>query len=141
VRVCGNREVPPADSDTLRFNGAWRSLVSALVWGTRGPRFKSGRPDQRKPRSGGVFCCSDRRRDRPSGNSKLGRRPTERRFVLALGMFGGAPRGPPGVPLERIGDYVGHATSHMTDAYRHLLPDSRARDRKAFDTFVTENGD
>ena len=24
---------------------AWRSLVSALVWGTRGPRFKSGRPD------------------------------------------------------------------------------------------------
>ena len=28
--------------------GAWRSLVSALVWGTRGPRFKSGRPDERK---------------------------------------------------------------------------------------------
>ena len=25
--------------------GAWRSLVSALVWGTRGPRFESGRPD------------------------------------------------------------------------------------------------
>ena len=23
----------------------WRSLVSALVWGTRGPRFKSGHPD------------------------------------------------------------------------------------------------
>jgi integrase len=46
-----------------------------------------------------------------------------------------------GVPLERIGDYVGHASSYMTDAYRHLLPDSRERDRKAFDTFVTENGD
>src|ERR671931_658168 len=26
-------------------DGASRSLVSALVWGTRGPRFKSGRPD------------------------------------------------------------------------------------------------
>ncbi len=26
-------------------NGAWRSLVSALVWGTRGPEFKSRRPD------------------------------------------------------------------------------------------------
>ena len=25
--------------------GTWRSLVSALVWGTRGRRFKSGRPD------------------------------------------------------------------------------------------------
>ena len=26
-------------------DGAWRSLVSALVWGTRGPEFKSRRPD------------------------------------------------------------------------------------------------
>jgi hypothetical protein len=25
--------------------GAWRSQVSALVWGTRGPEFKSRRPD------------------------------------------------------------------------------------------------
>src|SRR5262249_17646231 len=25
--------------------GAWRSLVSALVWGTKGRRFESGRPD------------------------------------------------------------------------------------------------
>ncbi len=33
---------------TLRIDGAWRSLVSALVWGTRGPEFKSRRPDQRK---------------------------------------------------------------------------------------------
>jgi hypothetical protein len=33
---------------TSTVDGAWRSLVSALVWGTRGPRFKSGRPDQRK---------------------------------------------------------------------------------------------
>jgi hypothetical protein len=31
-------------------HGAWRSLVSALVWGTRGPEFESRRPDQRKAR-------------------------------------------------------------------------------------------
>src|SRR5215218_2470154 len=30
-----------------RACGTWRSLVSALVWGTRGRRFKSGRPDLR----------------------------------------------------------------------------------------------
>ena len=29
----------------VRRRGAWRSLVSALVWGTRGPEFKSRRPD------------------------------------------------------------------------------------------------
>jgi hypothetical protein len=49
-----------------RTNGAWRSLVSALVWGTRGPRFKSGRPDSNQPvavahkwpkrREGGSGC-------------------------------------------------------------------------------------
>jgi integrase len=26
-----------------------------------------------------------------------------------------------GLPLERIGDYVGHGSSYMTDRYRHLL--------------------
>ena len=43
---------PPAGYGTLyalganiRRDGAWRSLVSALVWGTRGPEFKSRRPD------------------------------------------------------------------------------------------------
>jgi cardiolipin synthase (CMP-forming) len=30
----------------IAAHGTWRSLVSALVWGTRGRRFKSGRPDQ-----------------------------------------------------------------------------------------------
>jgi hypothetical protein len=29
----------------FRRRGAWRSLVSALVWGTRGPEFESRRPD------------------------------------------------------------------------------------------------
>jgi len=44
---------------TSTADGAWRSLVSALVWGTRGPRFKSGRPDCVV--SGcGAFCRSPR---------------------------------------------------------------------------------
>src|SRR4051794_27695033 len=32
----------------MERRGAWRSLVSALVWGTRGPEFESRRPDGRK---------------------------------------------------------------------------------------------
>jgi hypothetical protein len=43
----------------LARSGAWRSLVSALVWGTRGPRFKSGRPDHRKaPQTRGFLRLS-----------------------------------------------------------------------------------
>jgi hypothetical protein len=29
-----------------RMNGLWRSLVSALDWGSRGPGFKSRQPDE-----------------------------------------------------------------------------------------------
>ncbi len=47
--------LPDASLLRLPRRGAWRSLVSALVWGTRGPEFKSRRPDRGKPRSGGVF--------------------------------------------------------------------------------------
>ena len=35
-----------------RRRGAWRSLVSALVWGTKGRRFESGRPDSNLRREG-----------------------------------------------------------------------------------------
>ena len=35
--------------------GAWRSLVSALVWGTRGPEFESRRPDTTKAPETGAF--------------------------------------------------------------------------------------
>ena len=37
--------VPPKPTGMIAAFGTWRSLVSALVWGTRGRRFKSGRPD------------------------------------------------------------------------------------------------
>jgi hypothetical protein len=40
--------------------GAWRSLVSALVWGTRGPEFKSRRPDVRNPLLRAGFCRKGR---------------------------------------------------------------------------------
>jgi hypothetical protein len=39
-------------------HGAWRSLVSALVWGTRGPEFKSRRPDEKPAGDGGFFVAA-----------------------------------------------------------------------------------
>src|SRR5215211_5882941 len=47
----GEGSVPPrirGASAIVAGHGAWRSLVSARVWGTRGPEFKSRRPDHRK---------------------------------------------------------------------------------------------
>jgi integrase len=41
-----------------------------------------------------------------------------------------------GVPLERIGDYVGHSTTYMTDRYRHLLPGQRKADAAALDALL-----
>ncbi len=48
ARSCGGARAF-RNGDTVGADGVWRSLVSALVWGTRGPRFKSGHPDTRKP--------------------------------------------------------------------------------------------
>ena len=49
--------------------GAWRSLVSALVWGTRGRWFKSSRPDCSEPGETRAFsfCAAD------AGSSSVGR--------------------------------------------------------------------
>ena len=41
-----------------------------------------------------------------------------------------------GVPLERIGDYVGHASSYMTDRYRHLLEGQSEQDAEMLDRYV-----
>ena len=41
-----SRQRPPYNLITCRPVGAWRSPVSALVWGTRGRGFKSRRSDQ-----------------------------------------------------------------------------------------------
>src|SRR5262245_17535351 len=61
-------------------HGAWRSLVSALVWGTRGPEFKSRRPDQKSPAPGAFLLPSP-------GCVMLARiRPTLKRSGLTLGV-------------------------------------------------------
>jgi hypothetical protein len=41
-----------------------------------------------------------------------------------------------GVPLERLGDYIGHASSYMTDRYRHLLEGQGASDASKLDEYV-----
>jgi integrase len=42
-----------------------------------------------------------------------------------------------GVPLETIGDYVGHSSTYMTDKYRHLLPGSHDDARKKLDALLS----
>jgi integrase len=41
-----------------------------------------------------------------------------------------------GVPLERIGDYVGHSSTWMTDRYRHLIQGQEAEDAAALDAYL-----
>lgn len=41
-----------------------------------------------------------------------------------------------GVPLERIGDYVGHSSTYMTDAYRHLLEGHEADAAERFSAYL-----
>jgi hypothetical protein len=41
-----------------------------------------------------------------------------------------------GLPLERIGDYLGHSSTYMTDRYRHLLAGHQAEDARLFDDYL-----
>jgi integrase len=41
-----------------------------------------------------------------------------------------------GFSLERIGDYVGHSSTYMTDHYRHLLEGHEAEAAKRFDEYL-----
>ncbi len=41
-----------------------------------------------------------------------------------------------GLSLERIGDYVGHSSAYMTDAYRHLLDGHEAETRRLLDDYL-----
>jgi integrase len=43
-----------------------------------------------------------------------------------------------GVPLERIGDYVGHSSTYMTDRYRHLIEGQREEDAAALDVYLSK---
>ena len=53
LTLCAVRIGAPSQISWLRC-GLWRSLVSALVWGTRGRRFKSSQPDVDEARHLGV---------------------------------------------------------------------------------------
>ena len=63
---------PVRSASTTR--GLWRSLVSALDWGSRGPGFKSRQPDSKGqvrghaswPRDGGVWPFPRNPREQPS---------------------------------------------------------------------------
>jgi integrase len=41
-----------------------------------------------------------------------------------------------GLSLERIGDYVGHSSAYMTDAYRHLLDGHEAEAAERFEAYL-----
>lgn len=41
-----------------------------------------------------------------------------------------------GFSLERIGDYVGHSSTYMTDAYRHLLEGHEADAAERFSAYL-----
>ena len=64
--------------------GTWRSLVSALVWGTRGRRFKSGRPDRdpRFERDGHESVERGRRRRVETERSTATRPPASRIWTI-----------------------------------------------------------
>jgi integrase len=44
-----------------------------------------------------------------------------------------------GFSLERIGDYVGHSSAYMTDAYRHLLEGHEAEAAELFENYLARN--
>ena len=41
-----------------------------------------------------------------------------------------------GLSLERIGDYVGHSSTYMTDRYRHLIEGHEAESARMFDEYL-----
>jgi hypothetical protein len=41
-----------------------------------------------------------------------------------------------GFSLERIGDYVGHSSAYMTDAYRHLIEGHEAEAAERFEAYL-----
>jgi integrase len=41
-----------------------------------------------------------------------------------------------GFSLERIGEYVGHSSAYMTDAYRHLLDGHEAEAAERFEDYL-----
>ena len=44
-----------------------------------------------------------------------------------------------GIPLERIADYMGHSSTHMTNHYRHLIDGQREADRRQLDDYLNRD--
>ena len=91
----GRREPSPLHCRTRcePRNGLWRSLVSALVWGTKGPGFKSRQPDrERAVRGGTTPAVMD------DGRSEVGDPLTKRRRPGPI-----VPAGPARVATEASG--------------------------------------
>lgn len=44
-----------------------------------------------------------------------------------------------GLSLERIGDYIGHSSTYMTDRYRHLLEGHEAEARRMVDEYLARS--
>src|SRR5437879_8453665 len=71
---------------SIRADGAWRSLVSAPVWGTGGPEFESRRPDG-NPAICGVFPFGERSNPLMEGVTL-----DQRRYARLLVHFRSGPR-------------------------------------------------
>ena len=58
--------------------------------------------------------------------------------VIRVGYAGKARGVPTWVPTSerRIGDYVGHLSAYMTDAYRHLLDGAEAEAASRLDSYL-----
>jgi integrase len=44
-----------------------------------------------------------------------------------------------GISLERIGDYIGHASAYMTERYRHLIEGHEAETADQFEAYLTRS--
>jgi integrase len=71
----------------------------------------------------GEFFCG-----RNAGLEPIGLHECRHTFVSMMSAAG--------VPLERIGDYVGHSSTYMVDRYRHLIEGQRDDDAARLDEYL-----
>jgi len=92
---------------------------------------------------GGAFTPSVVRRAAAAAWAKENKKRAddEKPLLIAIGLHEARhtcvsifPAG--GIPLERIGDYVGHSSTYMTDHYRHLIEGQREQDRRQLDDYL-----
>lgn len=92
---------------------------------------------------GGPFTPSQVRRAAASAWAKANKKRAEEEKPLLVGIGLHEARhtcvsifAAGGIPLERIGDYVGHSSTYMTDHYRHLIEGQREADRRQLDDYL-----